>query len=90
MGIIAVIWRWHTKASAILAKLLTWAANRFVVAGIAALAVTAAISPARAAEPDGITRLIGLEMLRVRMLEQRAIDAQPAGHQGVGYDERIG
>jgi hypothetical protein len=92
MGIIAVIWRWHTKASAILAKLLTWAANRFVVAGIAAFAIaaTSMASPARAAEPDGITRLIGLEMLRVRMLEQRAIDAQPAGHQGVGYDVRIG
>lgn len=92
MGIIAVIWRWHTKASAILAKLLTWAANRFVVGITAAIAVATAltINPARAAEPDGITRLIGLEMLRVRMLEQRAIDAQPAGYQGVGYDVRIG
>ncbi len=90
MDIIAVMWRWRTKASAIIAKLLAWAANRFVVAGIAAIAVTAAISPARAAEPDGITRLIGLEMLRVRMLEQRALDRQAPGYWGVGYDVRIG
>lgn len=68
---------------------MTWAADRFVVAGLA-LAVTAAVAPARAAEPDGITRLIGLELLRERMIERRAIDAQPAGYQGVGYAVRIG
>lgn len=75
-----------------LSRLMSWAADKFVVAGPAAIAVTAAIaiSPARAAEPDAITRLIGLEMLRTRMLEQRAIDWQPVGYQGVGYAVRVG
>lgn len=80
------------RVCAILSRIMIWAANRFVVAGIAAFAITTAvtINPARVAEPDAITRLIGLEMLRVRMLEQRALDTQPAGYQGVGYDVRVG
>lgn len=62
------------------------------VTGLAAFAITVIVmlTPVRAAEPDGVTRLIGLEMLRERMIEQRAIDAQPAGYQGVGYDVRVG
>ena len=71
-------------AAAFFSRLMTWAADRLVVAGLA-LAFMAVI-----AEPDGITRLIGLEMLRIRMIEQRGIDTQPAGYQGVGYAVRVG
>ncbi len=80
------------RVCAILSRIMTWAADRFVAAGIAAFAIAAAvtISPAHAAEPDAITRMIGLEMLRVRMLEQRAVDRQAPGYWGVGYDVRIG
>lgn len=62
------------------------------VTGLAVFALTVIVmlAPVRAAEPDYITRLIGMEMLRVRMLEQRAIDAQPVGYHGVGYDVRVG
>lgn len=57
-------------------------------ATLIALALTA---PAQAAgEPDAITRQIGLDMLRQRMLERIHIDHQAPGYWGVGYDVRIG
>lgn len=51
--------------------------------------------PVRAAEPDELTRAIGLEMLRQRMIEQRveqarSIDWTPPGYFMVGYPVRIG
>lgn len=50
---------------------------------------------ARAGEPDEITRRIGLELLRERMIEWRAdqarsINWEPPGYFLVGYPVRVG
>ena len=63
---------------------------------IAAVAVAAALAaPVRAADPGPIARLIGLEMLRIEMVEQNRlhqleIDWTPPGYFMVGYPVRVG
>lgn len=61
---------------------------------IIAVSIIAAITPARA-EPDEITRRIGLELLRERMIEWRAdqarsINWEPPGYFLIGYTVRAG
>ena len=65
--------------------------------GLAAFAITATVMlfPARADEPDAVTRQIGLEMLRVRMIEQRAEQARsinwtPPGYHLAPFTVRVG
>lgn len=58
----------------------------------AAVSAAAVVGPARADEPDAITRQIGLDMLRRLMLERCStpVDWQPPGYFLVGYDVRVG
>lgn len=60
--------------------------------GLVVFAVTAAVmlAPVCAAEPDAIARAIGLDMLRTRMIEHRAVDWTPPGYFLVGYTVRVG
>lgn len=72
-----------------------WAAFLFALSLAITLSVLGFARLAHAAEPDAITRQLGLEMLRTRMLERceqqrRAIDWQAPGYWGVGYNVRIG
>lgn len=58
------------------------------------LACLSVSTVAAAGEPSEITRQIGLDMLRQRMLEQieqrRAIDWTPPGYFLIGYTVRVG
>ena len=65
--------------------------------GLAAFAITVTImvAPVRAEGPDAVTRQIGLEMLRVRMIEQRAEQARsinwtPPGYHLAPFTVRVG